>query len=85
MWDGIKRRAQDGGDESSDVVLARIDERLKSMNEKFGSHIENFNKHIDEDETSFKTLRDQIGKHAVYIYMGLGGVAVISAILNLHK
>lgn len=85
VWDGIKRRAHDAGEEGPEVVLARIDERLKSMNEKFTVHIDNFNKHVTEDEGSFKNLRDQIGKHAIYIYMGLGGVAVISAIFNLHK
>lgn len=84
-WDGIKRRAEDSGGENPEIILARIDERLKSMNEKWNSHIKEFDKHVGEDETSFKTLRDQIGKHAIYIYMALGGVAVIEALFNIHK
>lgn len=53
VWDGIKRRAEDNGGESPDVVLARIDERVKNMNDKLVIHIVSFEEHRKEDDRNF--------------------------------
>jgi hypothetical protein len=52
-WDGIKRRSEDNGGESPETILARIDERLKNMNEKLLVHIVSFEEHRKEDEKNF--------------------------------
>lgn len=82
MWDGIKRRSEDNGGESPEVILARIDERVKNMNQKLDSHVDTFKTHVEEDKGSFKIIRDQVGKHAIFIYMALGGLAVIKFLFN---
>lgn len=42
------------------------------------NHVKNFDSHVVEDKENFKTIRDQIGKHAIYIYMSVGGLAVLN-------
>lgn len=55
-WDGIKRRAQDTGEESPEVILARIDERVKNMNEKLVVHMVSFEEHRHEDDKNFARI-----------------------------
>jgi hypothetical protein len=81
-WDGMKRRAEDGGNESPDVVLARIDERVKSGVDKVSGLVNEFQKHVKDDEEAFKAIRDQAGKHAMYIYMGMGILTALQFLLK---
>lgn len=56
VWDGIKKRAEDNGSESPDVILGRIDERVKNMNEKLTFHMVSFEEHKKEDDKNFNGL-----------------------------
>lgn len=55
-WDGIRRRSEDTGKESPEIILARIDERTKNMQDQFDKHSDNFNKHVEKDENNFNGL-----------------------------
>jgi len=55
-WDGIKRRLQDEGKEEPEVILARVDERVKNMNEKVTLHMVSFEEHKKEDDKNFAGL-----------------------------
>lgn len=69
-WDGMKRRAEDNGGESPDIVLARIDERVKSMNIKLDTHIISFNTHTEDDKKNFGGLYK-------IAYIGVGILVVV--------
>lgn len=73
----FRRRAEDEGRESAQVVLARIDERVKNLDKKLDDHQNSFDSHVAEDKASFQIIRDQIGKHAIFIYIAIGAVGVI--------
>lgn len=75
VWDGKTERRSNAGDHDSIVRMLAI----------LGTHVKNFDTHVIEDKENFKSIRDQVGKHAMYIYMALGGVGVIEVIFNLHK
>lgn len=51
-------------------ILAGINKSLED------SRID-FKDHKKDDMDNFKVIRDQIGKHAMWIYMALGALAVI--------
>lgn len=55
-WDKIKSKAEENGDESPQVVLARIDERVKNINEKITLHMVSFEEHKKEDDKNFGGL-----------------------------
>lgn len=55
-WDGIRRRAEDKGIESPEVILARIDERTANTDKNFEKHVTNFDKHVEKDEKNFAGL-----------------------------
>lgn len=56
VWDGIKRRSEDSGSENPEIILARIDERVKNINEKFTVHMVSFEEHRKEDEKNFSGI-----------------------------
>ena len=69
-WDGIKRRAEDNGMESPEVILARIDERTENMEGNFNKHVENFDKHVEKDEKNFAGLYK-------WVFIGVGIISTL--------
>lgn len=66
-WDGqTERRAIPDDHDKLTRLLVSVE-----------THVQNFNRHAEEDKVNFKEIRDQIGKHAMWIYMAIGGVAAI--------
>lgn len=77
-WDGVRRRSEDNGSESPDTILARIDERVKNMNDKLTTHMIDFTVHKKEDDNNFKGLYK--------IAWGGGGIfAFVSFLILLFK
>lgn len=74
-WDGSTERRSNPSDHDN---LTRAINILES-------HVKNFDNHIIEDKENFKSIRDQVGKHAMYIYMALGAIGVIEFLFNAHK
>ena len=72
-----QRRAS--GTESNEIILARIDERVRNINDKLVAHMVSFETHKVDDEGNFRSVN-----RLVWI-----GVGIISAIqffgLMLHK
>lgn len=52
-WDGIRKRAEDSGQEGPEVILARIDERLKN-------YVETFANHVHSNKNDFAEVRNRI-------------------------
>lgn len=73
-WDGINRRAEDNGGESPKVILARIDERVKNMNEKLVVHMVSFETHKIDDEANFKSVNR-------WIFIGVGIIGTIQVLI----
>ena len=78
-WDGKTERRGIAQDHDT---LVQIIEILKNQVENFDRHREDFKEHEKEDNTNFKFLRDQIGKHAMYIYIGIGILTTLQFILK---
>lgn len=78
VWDGIKRRAEDSGNESPDVILARIDERTKYMKEDLEKHVNNFNDHKSEDTKNFAGLYK-------WVWIGTGIIGSIQFLILAIK
>lgn len=77
-WDGMKRRSEDSGGESPDAVLARIDERVKSIKNDLSSHLEDFKKHKEDDTKNFAGLyKNQ--------YIGYGVILAINFVILFFK
>jgi hypothetical protein len=60
-WDGMKRRAEDRGEESPETVLARIDERVKNISEKLTVHMVSFEVHKVDDDKNFSRITWLLG------------------------
>lgn len=75
-WDGIKRRSSDNNGEDPEVVLARIDERVKSLNENFSAHVNGFKIHLIEDDKNFKRLDKTV-------YLATGVVTAVIFIVRI--
>jgi len=76
-WDGIKRRAEDKGEESPDVILARIDERVYNFTKKLDEHLIVFKEHVIEDKKNFDFLNKMV-------YIGFGAVGVLEIIFKMN-
>lgn len=74
-WDGIKRRDDDLKKAEDHDTLIEVVQILKS-------HVANFDKHVEKDDTNFKDIKDQVGKHAMWIYIGLGVVGTIQFLIK---
>lgn len=77
-WDGIKRRSEDSGGENPEIILARIDERVKNMNDKLTVHMVSFEEHKKEDDKNFNGLYK-------LAWMGGGVVSFISFLILIFK
>lgn len=78
LWDGTTERRK-VSDHDTVVELCQI---MKSHIDNFESHRNEFSKHKDEDDLNFKSARDQIGKHAMWIYIGMGIIGTLQFILK---
>jgi hypothetical protein len=73
------RRVDDKGQESPQVMLARIDERTKNMNDKLVAHMVSFETHKVDDEGNFKSVNR-------LVYIGVGIVVTLQFVgFMLHK
>ena len=72
-WDGKVERRQNPSDHDNIVRL------LVSVE----NHVNNFEKHTDEDVQNFAKVNGKVDKHAMYIYMGIGAIAIIEIIFKL--
>jgi len=78
-----QRRASDKGIESNDVILARIDERVKNISDKLVSHMVSFETHKVDDEGNFKSVNR-------LVWIGVGIISTlqvvgVSLIAIFHK
>ena len=73
MWDGKVERRQNPSDHDNIVRL------LVSVE----NHVNNFEKHTNEDVENFSKVNNKVDKHAMYIYMAIGAIAIIEIILKL--
>jgi hypothetical protein len=72
------RRMEDKGQESPQVILARIDERVKTINEKLTVHIVSFEEHRKDDEKNFGGLYKTV-------YTGVGIALAIEFVVSIFK
>lgn len=77
-WDGIKKRAEDNGEENPEIILARIDERVKNMNEKLTVHIVSFEEHRKEDDKNF-------GGIYKLVWIGVGVIGAVQFLILALK
>lgn len=70
-WNGEDRR-KNGTDHDTLVTIVQL----------MKNHIDNFNKHVRDDESSFKTLKDQVNRQSVFIYTGLGIVITLQFLIK---
>lgn len=75
VWDGIQRRKTDSGTETTEMVLARIDERTKNLDFKINTHITHFDLHVEDDKKNFAGLYK-------IAYVGIGIMVVIKVFLS---
>lgn len=68
-WDGVNRRVSENKSQDHDTLIEMV--------QILRNHVDNFDKHVEDDKTSFRVIRDQVGKHAVYIYIGLGVIGTL--------
>lgn len=77
-WDGIKRRSEDDGGEAPETILARIDERVKNINEKLTLHMTSFEIHKKDDDKNFGGLYK-------LVYAGGGIFGFVSFLIMVFK
>lgn len=77
-WDEIKRMSEDSGGESPQVILARIDERVKNLNDKFLIFYVDFQEHKKEDAKNFNGLYK-------LVWAGGGIFAFITFVITIVK
>lgn len=71
-WNGItERRANPDDHDKLTRLLVAVE-----------NHVSNFDTHVKEDKESFKDVRDQVGKHAKWIYVGLGVIGTLEFLLK---
>lgn len=71
-WDGkIERRSNAGDHDNITRMITILD-----------NHVKNFDKHVDEDSSNFKSVNNKVDLHAKYIYIGMGILAVINFLLK---
>lgn len=75
-WDGIKRRISDSGGEDPEIVLARIDERVRSLKDDFSNHVTGFKYHLIEDDKNFKRIDKTV-------YLATGVVTAVIFIVRM--
>lgn len=78
VWDGIRKRAQDKGTETPEILLARIDERTENMEEKINNHIDNFTKHEEKDDRNFAGLYK-------WVFIGVGIIGCLQFVILATK
>ena len=76
MWDGKDRRKEEK-DQDHDV-LTRIDTNLSNF-------MIQFEKHVDQDTSDFKDLRESLEVLKRYVYIGIGGTIVLEFFFNFLK
>lgn len=76
-WDGVKRRADDKGEESPAVILARIDERVYNFTKKLDEHLSSYNIFRAENKKDIDWLNK-------IVYIGFGAVGVLEIIFRLN-
>jgi len=73
------RRMEDKGQDSPQVMLARIDERTKNMNDKLVAHMVSFETHKVDDEKNFSRVN-------WFIAIGVGIIGTLQFIgFMTHK
>lgn len=77
-WDGIKRRSEDNGGENPEIILTRIDERVRNMNEKLTLHMVSFEEHRKEDDKNFAGLYK-------WVFIGVGVVGALQFVVMAVK
>lgn len=70
IWDGKTERRSNPSDHDS---LTRAIAILEN-------HVKNFDNHVVEDNK----LRERVEKHAMYIYLAIGGLGVLQFIIRGH-
>lgn len=71
-WDGKIERRTNPTDHDTLVRAITILEH----------HVKNFDTHVGDDKESFKIIRAQIGKHAIFIYIAIGGIGMLEFIMK---
>ena len=66
-----QRRAS--GTESNEIILARIDERVRNINEKLVAHILSFETHKVDDEGNFRSVNR-------WVWIGIGIVSTLQVV-----
>lgn len=54
--DQFRRRAEDRGEESAQIILGRIDERLQNLTHKLDSHLEKYDDHVSQNDRDIRGL-----------------------------
>ena len=55
-WEDMKRNSEENGKEGPEVILARIDERVKNLNDKVIVFYTDFQEHKKDDDKNFNGL-----------------------------
>lgn len=74
-WDGRTERRSNPSDHDN---LTRVITLL-------GEHVKNFDTHVADDKRAFETMGNRLWNHAKFIYIGIGGVAILELIGFFHK
>lgn len=84
-WDGMRKRSDDRGQDSPDVILARVDENIKFL--KSGAETVRLQlfEHEKKDEKKFDDIATKLTGINKSIWFVSGGGAVIVFIINLFK
>lgn len=72
------KRIEDKGQESLQVMLARIDERTENMNDKLVAHMVSFESHKVDDDKNFKGLYK-------WVFIGVGIVCTLQFVVLATK
>ena len=66
-----QRRAS--GTESNEIILARIDERVRNINDKLVAHMVSFETHKVDDEGNFRSVNR-------WVWIGIGIVSTLQVV-----
>lgn len=71
-WDGkTERRGNPNDHDNITRLLISVE-----------SHVKNFDKHVEDDKNSFTRITSRVDKHAIYIYMALGALAILQFLVK---
>lgn len=76
-WNGRERRKTI--DHDTIVELTQI---MRNHISNFDIHREDFNKHTEDDKVAYKEIKDLLGKHAIFIYIGIGIITTLQFLLK---